>query len=470
MATQQLSIQNPETLKSQFRLPVIKITFFTVLILLRIASSTSADMAYSLVAAYALLGRRQVIEAFFMSWLFTMISPGIAPESNFASVGRYLVLAGAFASVVLRLGIQKKAPPVGSAALSAAGIGLLVFIHSMMFSDIVLVSILKIISWTLASFTIFAAWRGMNSAERQVTGTYLFGMLVLIMIVSSPLLFLPLGYLRNDFGFQGVLSHPQTFGPVMAILAVWSLTRIFTQNRSLLSLFLIFGVSFVFVLQSEARTAGLAVIIAVSMAFGLFFMNMGGKIAKALPGLMNRATIFGIFVTFLVGLAAAPQIANVVENYVTKSQRADVSSVFDAYNTSRGDLVGRMVDNIYDRPLSGIGFGIGTDLGLMEIEYDPIFNLPVSAAVEKGVVPIAILEELGILLGLVVYFWFYTLCKRAFRLGFQNLALILFILALNMGEATFFSAGGLGLLCLLVLGWAITVMSDQPKLERSGGH
>ena len=77
-------------------------------VLARLASPATADFSYLVLAGYALLGRRQVIQALLLSWLFTMINSGLAPDAAYAAIGRYLVLSSAFLSVVLRGGFSNQ--------------------------------------------------------------------------------------------------------------------------------------------------------------------------------------------------------------------------------------------------------------------------------------------------------------------------------------------------------------------------
>jgi hypothetical protein len=75
---------------------------------LRLASENTANLGYLVLAAYALFGRAQAIQALAMSWLITMINPGLAPESSLAAAGRYLVVFAAAGSVFTRSGFVSK--------------------------------------------------------------------------------------------------------------------------------------------------------------------------------------------------------------------------------------------------------------------------------------------------------------------------------------------------------------------------
>jgi hypothetical protein len=119
-----------------------------------------------------------------------------------------------------------------------------------------------------------------------------------------------------------------------------------------------------------------------------------------------------------------------------------------------------MLDNIEQQPLSGIGFGIGSDPWMMAIKRHPLYGLPTSAPIEKAVMPIAVMEELGIPGFLLVAAWTWMLLRRAARVGIDRLVVITTALLINFGEFVFFSPGGLGMLLLIMVAWAATYPAD----------
>ncbi|BCS95592.1 hypothetical protein DSLASN_12240 [Desulfoluna limicola] len=141
-----------------------------------------------------------------------------------------------------------------------------------------------------------------------------------------------------------------------------------------------------------------------------------------------------------------------IGSYISK--RGEPVSFVQAYDNSRGRLINIMWDNIKYEPLQGIGFGIASVPALMIVKRDPVFHLPVSAVVEKGVLPLAVLEEVGVFGLLGVAIWGWMILGRSARAGVGTLAVSITALLLNMGESTLFSPGGLGLLLLILLSWA----------------
>ncbi|MDN2578974.1 hypothetical protein [Aquibium sp. ELW1220] len=420
---------------------------------LRLASGPTADLSYLALAAYALAGRPHALRALAMSWLFSMISPGIAPDAAYAALGRYAVLGGAALSMLLHGGLFKGSPPGGGMVLATILLGLFLVLHSYFVSPMVDVSVLKAVSWAIAMAAILSAWTGLTPAERDRAAGELFGLLVLVLLVSLPLIALPIGYLRNGTGFQGILNHPQAFGPTMALLGAWAAARLLGERHPTWRSVILVGFCLFVVLASEARTAGVAMVLGIGLSVMAAPGFSGVSVRRLLPGLRSPRLWTAFFAALLAGLMLAPVIAQKFDHYITKSGRAEAGSLFQAYDQSRGRLIDKMTENIVKRPFTGSGFGIASEPALMIVRRDPILGLPVGASIEKGVLPLAIVEEVGIAGALLVGAWFFRLMRNAGRRGIAPFAVGLTAIILNFGEATLFSAGGLGLLLLLLLGW-----------------
>lgn len=425
-----------------------------LLVAMRMASTPTANLSYFFLAAYAFLGRAQAVQALALSWLFTMLNPGIGAEATAGAVGRYMVLLGAAASIFSRAWQAHGGLKVRSTTLVTVLLGLFFILHSFLFSPMVDISVLKAVSWTVAASSLVAAWAGMTAEERQTLTRFLFGGLIFVMLASLPLLLLSVGYLRNGTGFQGVLNHPQAFGPTMALLGAWAMAHLLGEKRPPWSKIVLAGVCLVLVVLSEARTAGLALIFGVGIAILLTPRLAGLPVRVALPGLRSKRTLAVVALALVGVVVAGAQLESVVTNFIAKSGRANATTLLDAYEGSRGKKIDEMWANITTKPLQGVGFGIASDPLEMDVERDPILGLPVSAAVEKGVLPVAVLEEVGLIGFLAVALWVFMLMRRSARGGLVPVTVGLTALLMNMGEATLFSPGGMGLLSLILLGWA----------------
>jgi hypothetical protein len=84
------------------------------------------------------------------------------------------------------------------------------------------------------------------------------------------------------------------------------------------------------------------------------------------------------------------------------------------------------------------------------------YGIPISAPVEKGFLPTAILEEVG-LIGAALFLWWLAAATRLVAKGQTGIFEALFAAALfvNAGEYIFFAMNSLGLLNLLLISLAI---------------
>jgi hypothetical protein len=410
-----------------------------------------------------LLGRAQAIQALALSWLFTMVNPGLAPQVPYLFALRYVVLAASAASVLFRSHFLFYFKPKTAMVKAVLFLSTFFIIHAFFYSPIISVSILKAVSWAAAMGTLFAAWGGLPSEERQELSHFLFKGLIGVMLASLPLLIFPqIGYLRNGSGFQGILNHPQAFGPAMSLLGAWTASRLFAYKRPPWPYIVLAGACLVLIVLSEARTAGVAMVAGFGAAVIVCPFIAQSSIRTMLPGLLSIRGHIVIGTVMLIYLLAGPMIHQAADRFISKG--TGTTSIVSAYEISRGALMKRMWENIQKKPFQGIGFGIASIPAYMDIERDPIYNLPVSASVEKGVMPLAVLEEVGIFGFMAVAAWIWILLRRSAFGGVGPLTVTTTALIMNMGESTLFSPGGMGLVLLVLIGWA--GVSENPERKR----
>lgn len=422
-------------------------------IVLRLASAQSAELSFFVLAAYALRGRVQVIQALTLSWLFSMLSLGVAPDASSAGIGRYVVLTSATITAV-RLGLRGVPMQVSSMVRYSLLFGFGILIHSFFFSVMVDVSVLKAISWMIAMYTVLVAWGGLTALVRDHLTHQIFSLLTLVMLVSLPMIFLPVGYLVNGTGFQGVMSHPQAFGAAMGLLGAWAGSAMLASSRPSWWLIGQFAFALLMVLLSEARTGALSMLLGLAIAVISVSSLSSRKLLFLAPGLSSlRLGILATVAVVLVGLNWS-NFSEKMGDFIAK--RTDSQSLAQAYDASRGELMDKMLENIKTDPFLGIGFGIGSVPNEMIIVRDSILNLPVSAIIEKGILPVAILEELGLFGFVAASVWFFSIIRRSSFGGLAPLAVCLTALLANMGDSMFFSASGMGLILIILVAWAAT--------------
>lgn len=426
----------------------------------RIGSPFLADLSYLFLGLLALLGRRQAVIALALSWFFTMLNPGLVPEASFGAVGRYFVIVAAAVSVLLRAKTKSQTAPQGL-IWSTWLLAIFIFTHSLTVSPFVDVSLLKLFSWLTVFLTLLSAWGGLLQEARTSLASQLFWSFAVLALLSVPLFFLPVGYLRNGSGFQGLLSHPQAFGLSMAFLATWASARMLSVKRKWYWTLLVFLLAVFLTIVSEARTAGVALVFAIFVSLALVRLTSKKRMKLLFPAFQSKNFSFFVLGAVLVLLVLAPKIAEVANKFLTKSGRADVSDLISAFKLSRGVLYLPMLENIASAPWKGIGYGVPSDPQSLAVQRDPLFGLPVSAPVEKGVMPLAILEELGILGFGIFVLWLLIMCRYAIKGGVTGLAIILVVLLVNLGEAMLFSPGGMGLLAILLSTYAVVCGSSE---------
>ena len=108
-------------------------------------------------------------------------------------------------------------------------------------------------------------------------------------------------------------------------------------------------------------------------------------------------------------------------------------------------------------PLTGHGFGVyryGVRGGEERIRR--FLGIPISASAEKGVAFTSVLEETGIIGGLLFYALMIAIIARAARADTAGVvAMAVGTIAVNFGEAIIFATGGMGLFMWLVLGFTL---------------
>ena len=436
-----------------FRVPLNSHIWFPLFTTILRFIPATADFVYFILVGYALLGRRHVIETFFLSWLFSSFNPVIAPITEYDLLSRNIISLSCFFSILLRSNLAK----MDSLVLFTVGLGFFFVVHSIFFSQIKIVSILKALNWTLIITALFLAWKGLNSLEYENTKKWMLEFLLIIALISLPLILVPeIGFFLNDKLFQGILNHPQVFGITIAGLGALLVGQLYNHKGYDLLLKIKILICFLLIYITGSRTAGFSLFFATMMS--ILFFNIFGPNKIILLYKLKKNTLFSIIIIFFLFLAYIfiNEVRDFIISYMAKQTEFD--SILSLFKNSREVIYRPIIDNIIENPLIGIGFGIGSDQSSMNIIY---FNgIPVSAAVEKGVLPLAIWEEVGVFGLFFFIMWVLILIRRSIADSLAATIVILTFLLFNLSEAGLFSPGGLGMLYLIVL----TSVLSKPKL------
>ena len=426
--------------------------FFLLVIILRCISIPTAYIGFILVLIYSLFSIENILKALLMSWFLVLINPALAPDFPATSLFRNLIILVSFFSLCIhskKINFGKIEP----INFSLCFILIVLSFHSVLFSQYPILSLLKLFSWFLTLFVCICCWNNLGSRSEKVFLQLTKGLLFLFFI-SLPLIFIhSVGFLRNDTGFQGVFNHPQVFGPTSALLGVILFSQIaWSPNQKYMN-YIIILLIFIMIILSQARTAGLAMILSILFTILIWYFSN-----KKMLFIKSKKFFFSLSFALFALILTFPLIGPFISNYIFK--RNEASNLVDAAQASRGGLVDDMLLNINNFPWTGIGFGVGSDMSSVELVTDSIFGLPLSAAIEKGVLPIAVIEELGFLVGGIMYLWFFYLFKQSYK-NYKTLPLFFVVILTNLGEFTFFSAGGLGLLFIITLGYSVAARNKN---------
>lgn len=404
---------------------------------------------------WALRGPDQAIQALTLGGLIKFLNPGLYPDLRTASMLGWVLLAlVGFRVLVSTLSRRGWGTPV---LFWLAVFALVILLHSATTSRQGVLSAFKIVSFTFGATTVLLAFQ--NSTQHKIDWTPWFvGLWSAVLLLSAPTVFFPsIGYLKNGWGFQGILGHPQSFGTFLAVAVAWFSARImfYPAGQTHWMLTLVAALGWVELVLTKART-GLVAVLGGLLCVAILSVIKRSEWRPQFLSVLGRPLVLLALLAVIVILIWDPsRLEKGVETYVFKHGHDAKSSLTDAYTKSRGAGLSNQWINFLNSPFVGHGFGITpyNDPDAVQL-LDPLFGLPLSAPTEKGFLPTAILEETGILGTFFLLLLLNALIKYASGRGDIAVMWTFFTsILVNVGEMVFFSFGGLGLYTWLIIGW-----------------
>ena len=437
-----------------------------LILLLFFYGATAAAVVLLGAALWSLLSPFHAMQALTVTWFATSINTGEGADiTGFGDVGGSTVLVGlkivVFAMVFVRVLVARVTAP--NHPRQRLGLLLTAFV--------VVASLLALISSTLPDVSLFKLALFLIGGIATVlavaysvherpdeTFAWIWGACAAIVVLSAPLLLVSLGYVRNATGFQGWLNQPQAFGIFIAqAIALFIGLALFDKFwiRANLALGALASIE---LFATLSRNALLAATLGIVLGIAISFRRDPRKWVA-----LGALAMLG-----LAALIMLPSTQAYLDSLVRKTGSAEAAEVGvgEAFQTSRGFLIEQGIENFRQKPLTGIGFGVAADPTAINVVRDPIFGLPLSAPVEKGVVWIAALEEVGLLGVFVLALLLWELLSGSVRNHTATgLAVVVAALMTNNGEATLFSFNGHGLFVWLIMAFAY----GRGPLRRTGG-
>jgi hypothetical protein len=432
------------------RKPII---VFTILVaVLAVVPAAVGSAVYVLLALYAMRGQRETIEAFTVMFLVLLGNPVMDAEGG--DMFRWLVLLAGFARLVWDSvigGLVVRMPNAVTAVLGAffcwGGVGAFL-------SNVPMLSLLKLVSFGVGITTILLCFFAtMHLADYWRSWFYTF--FIFALFASIVLLPLGLGYIRTNQGFQGIFSHPQIMGPVAATATAWFSGIFLSENRPVrwhLVLGMLIGGVIVF--MSGARTGLFALGVGLILVFTMLWSS---KIRTVSLDILAQPKLWVTALIVCAGLGFyASEVTTMATNFIYKDDISEGGST-EVFQASRGDLMAKSMKNFRARPVAGIGFGVPSSFGNYGRRVESVMGIPVGASSEKGFMPSAMLEEVGIVgTGLMIIFLWFVSASVVQWGGLAITWMYWACLLINVGAAVFFSIGGLGFFVWLIVGFCYT--------------
>jgi O-antigen ligase len=397
----------------------------------------------------ALIGPGYALQALMIATLITYVNPAIIKLTPEAGVLARLVLVAATLRVL---------PLMRAAHLHLLWpiwlFGALSALTSCLTSPALSISIMKVITFTLAATVVVIAY-GRLAAERQLgMQSWLLTIGVTVIALSGLTLLRPSVALGGDRGLQGLLGQPQALGIFIAPFAAWSIVGVLLMRRQAgrLELWVALATALLIIL-TRARTGAFAVAFAVGFVFVARVLSRRRAQQASLGRPLLIVSVSGA--VLLVAALATGQVSRFVTDFTFKDTEKGQRNVYGAYYASRGGGVESQWRNFLVRPWTGNGFGVYPDGKFPSGVYE-FAGIPISAPIEKGFLPSAILEEGGLIgaasLALLIV-WLGRSAWRARDLRWR--ALYVACLAVNVGECVLLAPGGIGLIIWLLMGASI---------------
>lgn len=334
------------------------------------------------------------------------------------------------------------------------------------------IALLKLVSFSVGLTAVLGGIEAVRDRDVDLTA-WLIAIVGVVAISGSLMLASGRGYGLLDDGtslpfFKGPFLHANSCGPYSALLGVLLFsTWLFTPRRGRWICLALLVPLLCFIWLSKSRTGGFSFVAGLFIMLALTYMPAARRYLPARLN-MSRGTLLVAaaliaMVVVMVELASFGAVTEGLRGFLFK-YGADVET--GSILSSRQQVMEFTWRSFLQRPVFGLGFGVAMS------EYF-INNASIwTAPVEKGFLPLAVLEEVGILgagpFAMFVLALVGSLWRRRNAVG---LAMLLTYLVTNLGEVTFFSLAGWGLLGWMIvaagvlIGDRCVVLRHQPRLQ-----
>lgn len=270
--------------------------------------------------------------------------------------------------------------------------------------------------------------------------------------------------------FCGVTMHSQTLSPMLACSLGWILCDLlFVEEEFRWPHAVLIALAVPLLYKTRSRVALLTLLSSLMLVYFYLPKHIRLRpIAKRWLGSMLM--LFGVL---LVVVAAVSEMhSGAMTRWLRKTEdvESDQRTLSEAFTASRQGLIEMCMDDFHRNPLFGSGFQVSWFTAEYARSQD---GLILSSPIEKGILPIMILGETGIV-GEIVFIAFLIsfFTAGSNRRLYLSIAMMCLLLVTNLGEATFFSPGGAGgtlwIMCI-VGGYALDMSFSNIDRQRNFG-
>ena len=242
--------------------------------------------------------------------------------------------------------------------------------------------------------------------------------------------------------FCGIIYHSQALAGISGCVFGWLICDfLFIEGRFRWPHFIVALCAIPILYLTRSRVALLSFLVALFMVY--FYLSKKVNIDRKTRRWLGSILFIGG--VLLIAVATISEINDSrISKWIRKTNEVkhDNRSITEAFTSSRQGLIEMCLFDFKQNPLFGMGFQVAYYTPDIQAETK---GFAFSSPIEKGVWPVMVLGETGIIgeavfLLFLLRFWYLGECRRLFI----TVTLMTVFLATNLGEATFFSPGGAG--------------------------
>ncbi len=242
--------------------------------------------------------------------------------------------------------------------------------------------------------------------------------------------------------FTGITAHSQFLGPCLACLGGWIACDLLFVERKMRHLHLLLLAPVPIMIAMTKSRIGLlsfCMLVAILLAFCMPRIRLPEKVRRHI----NSLLIAFVFLFVAIAIFAEVRYSS-VSRLIRKTDDLyeDSRTLLEALTSSRQETINECLRDFHRNPLWGMGFQVSAQ-HRMQFQLGQISLF--SAPIEKGILPLMVLGETGIIgsitFALFLFLFFHDAVQKNY---ISTMTLFLAFLVTNFAEATFFSPSGAG--------------------------